>query len=86
MKLVARPIDAISWSNKNGDIRPLRFKFEDEDFSEIVRVDRIVKIEKTQRAGENAFVFTCESAIAGIRRLYELRYTLSNCTWVLYKF
>lgn len=85
MKLIAKPIDTIAWSAKTGEIRPLRFKFEDGDLSQVIKVDRILDVAKTQRAGENAIVFTCESDIKGERRLYELRYTLSTCTWVLYK-
>lgn len=85
MKLVAEPIDTISWTSKLGDVRPLRFQWERDHRREVVKIDRIHKVERSQRAGESALVFTCESCILGEQRLYELRYTLSNCTWVLYK-
>lgn len=85
MKLIAEPIEAIAWTSKQGDVRPLRFQWERAQRREVVKIDRIVKVERTQRAGEAALVFTCESCIAGEQRLYELRYTLASCTWVLYK-
>ncbi len=85
MKIVAKPIDTIFLADKYGKIRPLRFKFEENGSSVIIVVDRIIKEEQTKRAGEAAFVFTCESEIEQIRKIYELRYTIANCTWVLYK-
>lgn len=85
MKIIAEPIEAIAWNSKKGDIRPLRFQWQQDQESIVVKVERIQKVERTQRAGEAALVFTCESFIRGEQRLYELRYTLSNCQWVLYK-
>lgn len=85
MKIIAQPIDTITWSKKNGEVRPLKFKWESDELSEVIKVDRIIKVEKTQRAGDHAYVYTCESTIKGIRRLYELRYSLASCIWVLYK-
>lgn len=85
MKLIAEPIEAITWTSKQGDVRPIRFQWEHAQKRQVVKIDRILKVERTKKAGESALVFTCESVIAQEQRLYELRYTLSNCTWVLYK-
>ncbi len=85
MKILATPIDTIFFSTTDGALRPLRFKYTYGDDSKIVVVDRIIKVEKTKRAGEDALIFTCESIIENVKKIYELRYTLSTTTWVLYK-
>jgi hypothetical protein len=86
MKIVSKPIEAISWSSKKGEIRPLRFKLEEQEGQiTVIKVDRIIQIERSQRAGDHAFVFTCQSEFNGTERIYALRYSLLNCTWVLYK-
>ncbi len=85
MKLIAEPIEAIMWTSKQGDLRPIRFQWENGQQRQVIKIDRIVKVERTQKAGEAALVYTCESVIRNEKRLYELRYTLGNCTWVLYK-
>ncbi len=85
MKIVAKPIEMIFRTTENGDIRPLRFKLQDSSDAKIVCVDQIVKVEKTLRAGNAAYVFTCQSTHNGNNLIYELRYTLADCKWVLYK-
>ncbi len=85
MKIVAKPIEMIFRTTANGDIRPLRFKLQDGDDCQIIVVDQIVKVEKTLRAGIAAYLFTCQSTLDNNILLYELRYTLADCKWVLYK-
>ncbi len=86
MKIVAKPVDMIFRATANGQIRPLRFKLQGEaDGAKIVEVEQIIKTEISQLAGQMAFVFTCQSAIDQMVQLYELRYTVNNCKWVLYK-
>ncbi len=85
MKIVAKPIEMIFRTTENGAIRPLRFKLQHDDDAKIVAVDQIIKVEKTLRAGKAAYVFTCQSTVEGVALLYELRYALDDCKWVLYK-
>lgn len=86
MKIIAMPIEVIAWFGSNGDLRPLRFKYIDKkEEKSIVVVSSIIDVETTCRAGQEAIVFTCESVVNDLQRVYQLRYTLSNHTWVLYK-
>lgn len=86
MKVIAKPIEMLFISDQSGDVRPIKFRMKQEDKSlTTVKIDRILKKEATKRAGETAYVYTCESIIGSETKLYELRYTLSSCTWVLYK-
>ncbi len=85
MKIVAKPIDMIFRSTSSGQIKPLRFKIIDDQTAKIIEIDKIVKIENSKLAGQDALIFTCQSIVDDIIKLYELRYTVTNCQWVLYK-
>lgn len=86
MKVIAKPIEMLSISDSTGDVKPIKFRIKLEDKSlTTIKVDRIIRRESSKRAGEVAYIYTCESLIQDELKLYELRYTLSSCIWVLYK-
>jgi hypothetical protein len=86
MKVIAKPIEMLSISDSTGDVKPIKFRMKLEDKSlTTIKVDRIIRRESSKRAGEVAYIYTCESLIQDELKLYELRYTLSSCIWVLYK-
>lgn len=86
MKVIAKPIEMLSISDSTGDVKPIKFRMKLEDKSlATIKVDRIIRRESSKKAGEVAYIYTCESLIQDELKLYELRYTLSSCIWVLYK-
>ena len=86
VKIVAKPIEVVSWTDINGNINPVRFKITKEDGSNsVVRIDKVICIEKEKLAGNHMLVFKCQSVITGAERLYELKYELSTCRWMLFK-
>ncbi len=85
MKIVASPIEMIAWVGTAGEMRPLRFKYLKKDNHQVITVDRITKVEKICKAGQDAVVYTCESQIDNILRHYELRYVVGEGVWSLYK-
>ncbi|ABR47919.1 hypothetical protein Amet_1745 [Alkaliphilus metalliredigens QYMF] len=86
MKIISKPIDMIASFNEEGTPRPLKFRMKNsEQVSIVIKIDRILLYEKQKKAGIESLVFRCQSCFENIERLYELRYTLSDCKWVLYK-
>ncbi len=85
MKIVAKPIDMIFRSTTSGQIKPLRFKIIDDQTAKVIEIDKIIKTEHSKLAGQDALIFTCQSIVDDIIKLYELRYNVTNCQWVLYK-
>ena len=86
MKIVVKPIEVVSWTDINGNIRPLRFKIINEDESiSVLKIERVCYIDKEKFAGNNLLVFNCQSIINGIEKQYELKYELSSCKWILFK-
>jgi hypothetical protein len=86
MKVLARPVDMVCWFEKTGKPHPVRFKFVREDESEaVIKVDRILSVDKERLAGNDMFVFKCQSVISNTVKPFELKYELKTCKWILFK-
>ncbi len=78
------PIDVISMCSANGDIRPLRFRMEDEDHQLLrVDIDEVISCKPIQYVGIEAKIFLCRAAVRGKNTLFELRYTIRSHSWCL---
>lgn len=86
MKIVKLPIEMIAWFTKEGIPHPIKFRMIDHDKSFMtIKVGRVLCREKEKLAGNVMYVFRCESAIDGTERIYELKYELETCKWILFK-
>lgn len=86
MKIVAKPIEVVSYTDDKGDIRPLRFRIQNEDqTTKVIRVDKVITKETEKLAGNYMLVFKCQSLIDNIQRLFEIKYELQTCKWILFK-
>lgn len=84
MKVVAKPISMVAWFEPNGALHPVRFKItEEEDM--VIKVDRILSKETEKFAGNPRIVFNCQSIINGCERLYQIKYEVNTCKWILFK-
>lgn len=73
-------------NSPDGYPRPLRFRLENDDKSfSVVKVDRIIQKSMEKLAGNNMMVFRCQSMINGQEMLYELKYEIRTCKWILFK-
>lgn len=80
------PIDVISICSADGEIRPLRFRFED-DQHQLLRVDvnEIVSKKTIQYVGIEAQLFLCRVSVWGEEWLVELKYTIRTHCWCLFR-
>ena len=79
-----RPVDVISMCSADGQIRPLRFRMEDESHQLIrVDIDEIISCRPIQYVGIEAQVFLCSAKVDGKRWLFELKYTIRSHCWCL---
>lgn len=78
------PVDVISVCSANGEIRPLRFRMEDEKH-QLLRVDveEVVSSRMIQYVGIEAQLFLCRATVNGRRWLFELKYTIRSHNWCL---
>jgi len=86
MKVIAKPIEMVSWSDKNGNLKPVRFRIENEDESvSVIKIDKVLTMDREKLAGNHMLVYKCQSVIKGAERLFEIKYELNSCKWILWK-
>lgn len=86
MKVIARSIDMVAWFDKNGVPNPVRFRLDGEkDETIIIKIDKVITRNKEKLAGNHMFIFNCQGCINGSQKLFEIKYELSTCKWILFK-
>lgn len=86
MKIVARPIEVVSYTDNKGDVRPLKFRLQTETETEmVIKVDKIISREIEKLAGNPMLLFRCQSLIDNVQKQFEIKYELQTCKWMLYK-
>ena len=84
MEQNAYPVDVISMCSAGGEIRPLRFRMEDEAHQLMrVDIDEVISSKRIQYVGIEAQIFLCRATVRGKRTLFELRYTIRSHSWCL---
>jgi hypothetical protein len=87
MKVVAKPIEVVSWTDTKGNVNPIRFKLtKDDESTSVVKIDKVICMDKEKLAGKNMLVYKCQSVVNEVERVYEIKYELSTCCkWILFK-
>jgi hypothetical protein len=86
MKVIAQPIEVVSYTDNKGNVRPLRIRLQREDETiKVIKVDKIIVKETEKLAGNLMLVFKCQSTINNAMKLFEIKYDLKTCKWMLYK-
>lgn len=79
-------IEMISHCGTDGELKPLRFRMEDEDESLVtVSISQIVCAKPIQYAGVDAIQYLCKAVAGENERLFELRYTVRTHQWTLFR-
>lgn len=78
------PIQVISLCSADGQMQPLRFRFEDEGHQvHTVNVVEVVDIRTVSYVGIEAFRYLCKAEEDGMRHLFELNYAVRAHRWAL---
>ena len=86
MKVVAKPIEVVSYTDNKGDVKPLRIRIQNDDETlNVIRVDKVITKQMEKLAGNYMLVLKCESLIDNTSRLFEIKYELHTCKWILFK-
>ncbi len=86
MKVFAKPIEVISYTDAKGEIRPIRFRLQTGDESlQVIKIDKILFKQKEKLAGNEMILYRCQSNYSGIEKTFEIKYDLCTCKWMLYK-
>lgn len=86
MKVLAQPIEMISYTNSKGDIRPIRFRIQigDEPLK-VIKIDKIIHKQLEKFAGNPMILYRCQSIDGDVTKVFEIKYELCSCKWILYK-
>ena len=80
------PIDVICVCSADGEIKPLRFRMEDEAHQLLrVDIDEVISSRKIQYVGIEAVIFLCRATVQGKKWLFELKYTIRSHSWCLFR-
>jgi len=86
MKIIAKAISMVSWTDESGVITPVRFRIENEDESlSTIKIDKVITMDREKLAGNHMLVYKCQSVIKGSERPYELKCEISSGKWILWK-
>lgn len=86
MRIVRKPIDVIAIFKRKELPMPIRVRMEVDGQEVVVKVERIIKVEKVKSVGKGEIVYTCQSRIYNnVEKLYVLKYLIDDFQWVLYK-
>ncbi|MBU3099816.1 MULTISPECIES: hypothetical protein [Clostridium] len=86
MKVLALPIEMVSYTDNKGNIKPVRFRMQiGDEPMQVIKIDKVI-VKDTQRfAGNIMTVYKCQSLIGNSIKLFEIKYELATCRWILYK-
>lgn len=77
------PIDVICMCTAAGQIRPLRFRLEDEHRLIRVNIDEVIGTRDITYVGAEAKVYRCRAVIDQVPCVVELKYTIRSHSWCL---
>ena len=86
MKVLALPIEMVSYTDNKGDIKPIRFRMQiADDPMQVIKIDKVIVKDTEKFAGNIMIVYKCQSLINDDIKLFEIKYELATCKWILYK-
>lgn len=78
------PVDVICVCSADGDIRPLRFRMENEEHQLLkIDIEEVISTRDVQFVGIEARIFLCRATVDCRKWLFELRYTIRSHNWCL---
>jgi len=81
MKNVSKEIEVIAYFDSDGRIKPLKFRIEEDGNYQIIKISKIISASIENRM----IVFNCNSVIGEVEKIFEIKYDIENCTWILWK-
>ncbi|KGK91093.1 hypothetical protein DP73_05385 [Desulfosporosinus sp. HMP52] len=85
MRIVMKPIEAITTHSKEGVIRPEKYKIIEGEETIVVRIDKILTRSEEKSVGCRELIFNCQGVINGYIKNFELKYRVPECKWFLYR-
>jgi hypothetical protein len=85
MKVVALPIDMVAYFTHLGEIRPVRFRLEQNGEIQIIKIQKIISTQREKMAGNQMQIFDCNALIRDELKTFQLKYDIDTTKWILFK-
>ncbi|MBC8062968.1 MAG: hypothetical protein H7Y18_20240 [Clostridiaceae bacterium] len=86
MKVLALPVEMVSYTDKQGSIKPVRFRMQvDDEPMQVIKIDKVIVKETEKFAGNIMIVYKCQSLIDNVIKLFEIKYEVNTQKWILFK-
>lgn len=85
MKVVAKKVEMIAHFEEDGKIKPIRFRFKEDDEYKVIKINKIITIEMEKLCGNKMWVYTCSAVINNMEKIFEIKYDIERCSWMLFK-
>jgi hypothetical protein len=86
MQVLNKNIDMLCWFDEKGLPHPIRFRVKTEDESnEVIKIDKVLFVDKDKIKNHENLIFRCVSLFNGIKKVYELKFNLMSCKWILFR-
>ena len=86
MKILALPIEMVSYTDNKGSIRPIRFRMQiNDEPMQVIKIDKVIVKDTEKLAGNVMIVYKCQSLIGDAIKLFEIKYEIGTCKWILFK-
>lgn len=85
MKVVSKPIEMIAYFKNDGKINPIKFRIEEENKCQVIKIGNIISTDLEKLCGNKMWVFTCSAVINDVEKIFELKYDIEKCSWILFK-
>lgn len=85
MKVVSKPIEMIAYFKNDGKINPIKFRLIESDKCQVVRIGNIISTDLEKLCGNKMLIFTCSAIIENVEKIFELKYDIEKCKWILFK-
>lgn len=86
MRVVSKPIDMITYVSVAGIPKPVRFLAQGKKQKNyVVDIKKILECKEERLAGNQMYVYKCQTEFNGEKRLMELKYEVGQCLWYLFR-
>ena len=86
MKIISLPIEMVTYTDIKGDIKPIRFRMKiGDEPMQVIKIDKVIVKDTERFAGNIVIDYKCQSLIEEATKLFEIKYDIATCKWLLYK-
>ena len=85
MKVVAKRVEMIAHFEEDGKIKPIRFRFKEDDEYKVIKINKIITIEMEKLCGNKMWVYTCSAVVSSMEKIFEIDYDIEKCSCRFFK-